>query len=77
MTEQEVLKEFEELEYRINTNNKDILTLSQYGKHIDINKNNKTYECYLIDVGEPYMPIELEEHQLLHKLFEIWDWFDE
>ena len=76
--EKKILKEFEEdLEYRINTNDEKWLILSQYGKHIDINKKNKTYECYLLDVGTPYVPIEIKEHYLLHKLFELWGWFDE
>lgn len=77
-TEQEILNEFvDKLEYRVNNNDERYIILSQYGKHIDINKKDKTYECYLLDTGNPYVPIELEEHILLHKLFKVWGWFDE
>ena len=77
-TEQEILNEFiDKLEYRVNNNDESYLILSQYGKHIDINKKDKTYECYLLDAGNPYVPTELEEHILLHKLFKVWGWFDE
>lgn len=46
---------------------------------ITIHKDMKSYEVYqLNEIGMTRnCVITLELHQLLHKLFELWGWFDE
>ena len=85
--EQAIFKEFEELGYEcVFSNNKKHLVLMKnvkkdkyngdYTKIISINSITKKYSCY-IDESYSFDDITLQEHQLLHKLFEIWGWFDE
>lgn len=87
ITEQEVLKEFEE-DY--------VITIIGYGYYfqakvnediiIAIDTEEKTYKKYKEELMYPkiytnvyhkVIPFTLKEHQLLHKLFAIWWWFDE
>lgn len=79
ITEQEVFDEFEELGYKIKINNDDVLQFIVKDEDVvlEINKKFKEYKefCYCgILLPEN---ITLKEHQLLHKLFSIWGWFDE
>lgn len=71
--EQKIFKEFEELGYRVCYNKNDFNILALYndkqGSTINVFED-KTYNC-------SYTDITLKEHQLLHKLFELWGWFDE
>lgn len=83
-TEEEVLKDFEKLGYKINKNysnyfiwldiedEKDIL-------RIDIEKIPFSYCKFDIrkkDCHERPIIINMHEHKLLHELFEIWGWLE-
>jgi hypothetical protein len=76
--EQEILKEFEELGYEIERNidiSEIYLTNKKADCKIVINKFKKIY--YVREFYTPeYQMLLLNEHQLLHRLFEIWGWFD-
>lgn len=77
--EQKIFKEFEKFGYEIKINNDDVLQfiVKEEDINLKINKKFKKYEKFYyggIIVSEH---IDLEEHQLLHKLFSIWGWFDE
>ena len=75
MTEQQILKKFEELGYRydkcmdgcqfINDTTKEVIAIDKkrYAK-CDMSANWTSF-------------ITLQEHQLLHELFTVWGWFDE
>ena len=86
-TEEDIFKEFENLGYEcVFSNNKKHLVLMKnvkkdkydgdYSKIISINSITKNYSCY-IDESYSFDDITLKEHQLLHRLFEIWGWVDE
>lgn len=67
--EQEILKEFEELGYEINSLDEEMIVLyskKRNNNHIFIDKLTKSYSSH--------EDITLQEHQLLHRLFEIWNW---
>lgn len=72
--EQAIFKELEEFgwEYNEKPNNK--MLFERYSQEYDsydfilIHKETKTYTSNSID---------MKTHQLLHRLFEIWGWFDE
>ena len=70
MTEQEVLKEFEKLEYRLFSKSENVI-------HLIDEKKSKRYEKFYLANYCLTAELTMKEHQLLHKLFEIWDWFDE
>lgn len=66
--EQKVLKEFEELGY-------------EYEKIfcIQIINEKKGTEIYLTEECKGYIVkghLNMQEHQLLHKLFELWGWLE-
>lgn len=84
MTEQEVFKEWHKLGYHIHhfyDNDTGIIKAKRVTKYIPSKKDNgfqleiycdfnsKTYSCNF--------NMTMQEHQLLHKLFELWGWFDE
>ncbi len=73
MTEQEVIKKFEELGYRVNKKNK-YITLCKDTWIIFINPSNKTYDCQELD-GKSCI-IDMQEHQLLTELFKCWKWIE-
>ena len=75
--EQKIFKEFEELGYTIE-NIGSILYLRNKEQDVDIKIwiFGKEYSCSIYNRSLVSM-ITLQEHQLLHKLFEIWGWFDE
>lgn len=77
--EQKIFKEFEELGYEIERNT-DISEIYLTNKKADckivIDKFKRFYyirEFYSTE----YQTLLLQEHSLLHKLFELWGWFDE
>lgn len=77
--EQAIFKEFEEMGYEIERNT-DISEIYLTNKKADckivINKFKNFY--YVREFYTPeYQTLLLKEHQLLHRLFEIWGWFDE
>ena len=77
--EQKILKEFKKIGYESQSSPKNEKEFSMLSLNalIVINKKTKEYikvNCYSLS---EFVPISLKEHQLLHKLFEIWGWFDE
>ena len=71
-TEEEILKEFEELGYDI-FNAPGLLKLNINGLTIIVAKYTRCYECYCDEDRESYV-IDMLEHKLLHELFECWGW---
>lgn len=83
ISEQEVLKEFEKLGYKnkIHPLHSHMVYLMCDDEDPDliltiyINKESRVYwKSY---TGNEFGSFTLQEHLLLHKLFEIWGWFDE
>lgn len=80
--EQKIFKEFEEANWYIMENRPHIITFISSGNdfdhRIEIMKNRKEYRAFLKSGYReiPYF-ITPKIHQLLHKLFELWGWFDE
>lgn len=76
--EQKIFKEFEELGYEIDEIKGYNICLYKYYEKYDedyaiiIDLKNKCYYCECMDVV-----IDMKIHQLLHKLFKLWGWFDE
>lgn len=76
ITEQEVLKVFEEWGYHITTNDK-YLVIFDSEKQFIIDKEQKQYFVSNWNNEHDRYKITLQEHQLLHRLFAIWGWLDE
>ena len=85
-TEEEVLKDFEKLGYKVESNNSFYLRLGIQidENHFDqrkilINKDSKNYSKYiLLDFEEDRsLNITMQEHQLLNELFNLWGWINE
>lgn len=76
MTEQEILKKFEELGYEVNINNDNILKLIDdvYDTVLLINKNTKKYKKFYDGVIKIAEFMTFQEHQLLTELFKCWGW---
>ena len=89
-TEQDILKDFEELGWKVERGFEDYykynaLTLSityedyyakgdDLDKEIIINLDKHTYECGDMFYGVPEH-LTMQEHKLLNELFTIWGWF--
>lgn len=76
---QKIFKEFEELGYKIQKsvmgfNNIIYISNIENMSTIVIDTKNKLYSKHYTISFDSSMPITLQEHQLLHKLFEIWGW---
>jgi hypothetical protein len=72
-TEQEILKDFEKLGYKIAFVNQEnrLLLYKNNGDTIFIYKNTKEYEkCDTIQS----INFTMQEHKLLNELFEVWKW---
>ena len=67
-TEEEVLKDFEKLGWKVLNNSNAILLLSMNDYEIDIRKYGKKYTISSWDY------IDMQEHKLLNELFTIWGW---
>lgn len=67
-TEEEVLKDFEKLGWKVVNNSNAILLLSMNDYEIDIRKYGKKYTLSNWDY------IDMQEHSLLTELFTIWKW---
>ena len=67
-TEQEILKDFENLGYKVKGNSDALLVLSMNDFEIDIRKYGKKYSVSDWDF------IDMQEHKLLHELFTCWGW---
>ena len=80
-TEEEIFKEFFKIGFSVNysEDNKYLVDLinTEEMSIIKIDKKGKRYiKVNSVNYSE-FVPISFEEHQLLHKLFKIWGWFDE
>ena len=75
-TEEEILKDFEKLEYEIQQNNKIRLIMYCYDISIYIDKFEQTFgkEDTLSNEANRF---DMQEHKLLHELFTCWGWLDE
>lgn len=74
--EQKIFKEFEELGYHIITNDK-YLVIFDSNKQFIIDKTQQEYFVSNWSNDHDRYRITLQEHQQLHRLFELWGWFDE
>ena len=88
-TEQEILKDFEKLGYKVERGFQDYykynalvlsITIPNYfsdgeelDKEIVINLDKHTYECYDSFFSSP-TPITMQEYKLLNELFTIYGW---
>lgn len=77
-TEQEVLKDFEDLGYEVVCNNNLRIKLENNGEIIAISKYSCWYSSKRYDEYNKYegisVPIGMKEHKLLNELFTIWGW---
>lgn len=64
-TEQDVLKDFEKLGWKVTENNKNWLRIEIIEHEICIDKKSKYYCCDWVFI---------DEHKLLNELFTIWGW---
>ena len=72
-TEQEILKDFETLGYKVAFVSEEnrLLLYKSNDDTIFIYKNTKEYEkCDIIQS----INLTIQEHKLLHELFEVWQW---
>ena len=67
--EQKIFKEFEKLDWVIDDEYDCVIFRQYFSYEILINKEDMTYRSNI--------SLNMKEHQLLHKLFELWGWFDE
>lgn len=70
-TEQDVLKDFEKLGYKIYNKTNYCILVYTYEENCEIRiwKDEKTYST----IYRKY--ITMQEHKLLNELFQIWGWF--
>jgi hypothetical protein len=74
-TEEELIKEFEKLGYKIEMNNDLFLEIGRYNDEFDMheyicfNKDEHIYEKYML--GGETMAFTMQEHKLLNELFEV------
>lgn len=81
-TEKEILKDFEQLGYKINEDySAYMIRLEKENKdyvlRIDIDKSSLGYCKYEItksDCSERTIYVRFWEHKLIHELFECWGW---
>lgn len=78
--EQKIFKEFEELGYRFRESsiNKNVIAIECFEENSNVFCKNriwitKSKKSYWVGLGN----ISMQVHQLLHKLFKIWGWFDD
>lgn len=76
--EQKIFEEFEELGYRIYGKNDYYIFLvnNQTNRTINIHLKSKMYEKFYKGIATITSAFTMKEHQLLHKLFTLWGWFD-
>lgn len=77
-TEQEILKDFKKLGYKVKENTDNVLVLTTKDNHtfLMISKHFKQYELEYTFCHQACASlwISLEEHKLLHELFACWGW---
>ena len=75
-TEEQVIKDFEKIGYKITRNSHYFIIFKNDNEFIiNIDKSNQSYECYWGD-RELLNSIYMQEHKLLHELFKIWGWIE-
>ena len=78
-TEQEILKDFENMSWEIIKDDEHKLAVKNKitNAQIDLYKDSKSYQC-AIDLGFTIVPsfIDFQEHKLLHELFGLWGWLN-
>ena len=72
-TEEEVLKDFEKLGYKIKENTNIELVLGTKFFFIKFKELSKVYHTYFED-SKLHSTINMQEHKLLNELFSIWGW---
>ena len=72
-TEEEVLKDFEELGFDIIYTRQYAIELNNDNCTIRISKYSKWYRCY-DKYNKLALPVTMQEHKLLTELFQIWNW---
>lgn len=72
-TGQDVLKDFEKINYTLNKNDEYTLSITRENKIIHIVKPTKSYKKY---DRKTFLSLsfEMQEHKLLNELFQIWGW---
>ena len=70
-TEQDILKDFEKLGFKVERNSDALCLLSMNDFKIDIRKYGRKYSISEWDY------LDIQEHKLLHELFKCWGWLDE
>ena len=79
-TEQEILKDFEALGWKVVVNNENEIELHRNAKNnilvvLNILKSAGEYTKYMIMNGKTFFrEIKFQEHKLLNELFEVWQW---
>ena len=72
---QEILKEFEKLDWVAMRNTPYVLELVKGSFVIEIDKANRAYSAHYSEYNNRYVTFfDMEEHKLLHELFECWGW---
>ena len=74
-TEEEVLKDFKKLGYKITSNDEVSMYLEKQLYIIRVFKISKCYDCQYKYSSSSFI-LDLEDHKLLHELFEIWRWLE-
>ena len=74
MTEQDVLNEFEKIGWQVTRNDNICMILKREEDVLTISKLSKWYHCCLPQANEYRLPIDMDDHKLLHELFKIWGW---
>lgn len=71
----EILKGFEKLGWVAMRNTPYVLELVKDNFTIEIDKTNRGYSAHFTEYNNRYFTyFEMEEHKLLHELFECWGW---
>lgn len=78
-TEEQVLNDFKKLGYKEQYYDVDyyefVKKIDKHSNHIVIDRNLKLVGSYMSVYTREYpYSIDLEEHKLLHELFECWGW---
>ena len=73
-TEKDVLNKFEKLGWQVKRNDNICLILKREEDVLTISKLSKWYHCCLPQADEYRLPIDMDDHKLLHALFKIWEW---
>lgn len=75
--EQKIFKEFEELGYKIFYNGAYVVLVNDFKKiNIFTVGNAYSYTCCSTTPPTTNAYLTMKEHQLLHRLFEIWGWLE-